>query len=573
MASSQQLIEKSLRREKVDRLPVIDFGVDPIVIAKIQKIPSLVIALSRVMNLLPAELKNLLNYTSIKKGQEVMIRAGLKLGLDGVGIYTGPRINWVSRDKFETELGNIEQVNYGKMFEPPGVKGTMNCFSVGSTIKAPEEFLDLEFQAEDQPGVKMASDLKKKYPEIVLIPFLVSFQSLIDILGYGQLVDTIVNKPKLTKAILRKIDNLNIGIVNIMAGQGFRVFIRPEDFGSTQGLMYPSKELKGIIVPSFKRLVDTAHQKGAYMILHSCGNINDIIEDVVKVGFDGLHPLEPPGMDFQELKKRFGDKICLIGNVDSRKTLISGTRKEIVDETKEKIVIGGLKGHILGSSHSIHGGINLGNYQIFLKTAKKYGHRRWLEKQKAIKAKKYGPQAKVFDLKKDISWEEAFELRRKHLINPGDLYMIAKRTYPKKVKGKVLIGTAGSEHSPGREIVTASLMASGYEVFDIGGHIEPKQSVEMISQTKADILAISCVLNPFSTNITKDIVKRVKRDRPGVKIIIGGGAINIFYYDFLETMSEKKARKKILSMFDVNGFGLDEIEVVELCDRLLSISV
>jgi len=79
-------------------------------------------------------------------------------------------------------------------------------------------------------------------------------------------------------------------------------------------------------------------------------------------------------MDIARLKRTYGDKICLLGNVDCAITLVYGSKEEVIEETKRcirDVSPGG--GHVLSSSNSIHSGINLENFLTMLETNKKYG--------------------------------------------------------------------------------------------------------------------------------------------------------------------------------------------------------
>lgn len=72
-------------------------------------------------------------------------------------------------------------------------------------------------------------------------------------------------------------------------------------------------------------------------VLHSDGNIEPLLPLLLPLGFQGLHPIDPAGMDIIEIKHKYGDKICLLGNIDLRHTLTRGTLRDVQQEVMNRI--------------------------------------------------------------------------------------------------------------------------------------------------------------------------------------------------------------------------------------------
>jgi len=84
--------------------------------------------------------------------------------------------------------------------------------------------------------------------------------------------------------------------------------------------------------------VDRAHALGLKVIRHSDGNLWSIMDILIDTGYDGLNPLEPQaGMDLKKVKDAHGDTICLLGNIDCKELLPSGTTAEVEDAVKQAI--------------------------------------------------------------------------------------------------------------------------------------------------------------------------------------------------------------------------------------------
>ena len=96
---------------------------------------------------------------------------------------------------------------------------------------------------------------------------------------------------------------------------------------------------------------------------------------ILDTGIDGLHPIDPmAGMDIGEAKEKFGDRVCLCGNVSCAFSLVSGTVEEVKQETKEVIRKAGKGGGLICmSSNSIHSGVNPNNYVAMVEAIREYG--------------------------------------------------------------------------------------------------------------------------------------------------------------------------------------------------------
>ena len=96
---------------------------------------------------------------------------------------------------------------------------------------------------------------------------------------------------------------------------------------------------------------------------------------VEQVGIDGLHAIEPTaGMDIGRLKKEYGQRIALLGNIDCGDVLTHGPPEKIRSEVRRvirEVSPGG--GHIFSSSNAIHGGVPLEHLQAMLAAARDFG--------------------------------------------------------------------------------------------------------------------------------------------------------------------------------------------------------
>lgn len=129
-----------------------------------------------------------------------------------------------------------------------------------------------------------------------------------------------------------------------------------EDLGSQEALLFSPKHIREFLLPRMKRMMDLAHDAGAYVFTHSDGAIRDIIPVLIEIGADVLNPIQwrCHGMDRAGLKRDFGNKLVFHGAMDNQETLPFGTvedvRREVLDNLR---ILGQGGGYILAPCHNI----------------------------------------------------------------------------------------------------------------------------------------------------------------------------------------------------------------------------
>ena len=148
-----------------------------------------------------------------------------------------------------------------------------------------------------------------------------------------------------------------------------------DDLAYKTGLMMSRKDFQEFLLPYYKRIIELAHSKKVPFIKHCDGNIWEILDLFVEAGIDAINPLEPvAGMDIGKVKQKYGDRICLIGNIDCGDLLCRKTPKEVEKVVKETIRIAApAGGYILSSSNAIQAAVKPENYQAMILATKKYG--------------------------------------------------------------------------------------------------------------------------------------------------------------------------------------------------------
>ena len=146
------------------------------------------------------------------------------------------------------------------------------------------------------------------------------------------------------------------------------------DYCFNTGPFLSPRLFEKFVTPYLARLIRGYRDLGFYVIKHTDGNIMPIVDQLVECGPHALHSLDPQGgVDIAEMKQRYGNRVCLIGNVNCG-LLDSGTDEEVVENARyalEHGMPGG--GYIFSTSNCIYTGMRLARYELILDVWRKYG--------------------------------------------------------------------------------------------------------------------------------------------------------------------------------------------------------
>ena len=147
-----------------------------------------------------------------------------------------------------------------------------------------------------------------------------------------------------------------------------------DDLGfKTQTLISPD-DLREFVFPWHKRMVDIAHEHGLPALLHCCGNLEEVMDDIIDgCGFDAKHSFEDVIMPVEEVKAKYGDRIAILGGIDVD-FLVNASVDDVRRRTREvleRCMPGG--GFALGTGNSVANYIPVQNYLAMLEAGWEVG--------------------------------------------------------------------------------------------------------------------------------------------------------------------------------------------------------
>ena len=156
------------------------------------------------------------------------------------------------------------------------------------------------------------------------------------------------------------------------AGYRFDAISWPDDMGYKGRTFFSPEMYRELLKPVHKRAVDWAHERGVYAHIHSCGNIMELVDDLVEIGIDALNPIEvKAGMDPIYLKEKYGDRLVLHGGINAA---LWHDRDAIIEEINRIVPVlkqGG--GYIFSSDHSIPNSVSAETFCAIVEEVKRVG--------------------------------------------------------------------------------------------------------------------------------------------------------------------------------------------------------
>ena len=182
--------------------------------------------------------------------------------------------------------------------------------------------------------------------------------------GYETLCYLLHDDASLIEAVFNKVAEAMLNLYRKLSGlSNLYGFFQGDDLGFKTGTLISPEDIRKYIVPWHKKFCELAHENGLFYILHCCGNIDKVMDDFIdEAKIDAKHSFEDEIMPVAEFKKKYGDKISVLGGVDVDKLtrFQEPELRKYVRNILRDCTPGG--GYCLGSGNSIANYIPPENY-------------------------------------------------------------------------------------------------------------------------------------------------------------------------------------------------------------------
>ena len=387
--NAQERIVKTINHEEPDRVPWFELGIDNLKIVGHYGSKYELQGFGKVLKDLYKSFKgdkkqfneNLRNLVYSKATQKMAMKPVVKLYKDiGIDAAIVP-IALYQLDYEET--GFVDE--YARKFEVIKTSDGMDFFYYrGGILKDFDDYEAFPPLDPDLPfrkySYEVAKELERKMNgDIYIIPaYAGMMEATWESFGIENF-SRLLTKPKSIKKVFDDMGKFAVELTKriIEWGETGACLIF-DDYGYKKGLFMSPKNYRKYVFPWLEQICKTAHKGGIKVILHSCGDIFTVLDDLIKAGVDALHPIEPttanPEYNIIKLKEKMGKDMTFVGNVspqdlsDKSPDFIKNYTKELIKE----VAPGG--GFILSSGHSINPAVKLENFLAMKETLEKYGN-------------------------------------------------------------------------------------------------------------------------------------------------------------------------------------------------------
>lgn len=227
---------------------------------------------------------------------------------------------------------------------------------------------EISLVAMDYAASKMPEGMK------VMAVYTGIFEDLKRLMGFENMALKSVEEPELCGDVLERLAVLaEAAIDRCAAHPAVGAVFYAEDMGFNRGLMLSPRWMRQWVIPHLKRFAEACHRHGKPFLLHSCGQIDALMEDLIEtVGIDARHSFQDNIEPVEEVYRKYHDRIAILGGLDVD-LLARGTPEQVRRRTREILETcapGG--GFCMGSGNSLTNYIRMENYYAMLDETRKW---------------------------------------------------------------------------------------------------------------------------------------------------------------------------------------------------------
>ena len=190
--------------------------------------------------------------------------------------------------------------------------------------------------------------------------------------GMERLLLWVALEPDFVRSLLRGLADHVLATMEVLFDRfAFDAVALSDDYGTQKSLLISPAAWRQFVKPHLAEIFGRAKAAGRAVMLHSCGNVREIVPDLVELGLDILHPIQPEAMDILELKRLFGAELAFCGGLGTQDLLVNATPQAVraeVGRLKREMGRGG--GYILEPGITLQADVPLENMVAMIDEAR-----------------------------------------------------------------------------------------------------------------------------------------------------------------------------------------------------------
>jgi uroporphyrinogen decarboxylase len=188
--------------------------------------------------------------------------------------------------------------------------------------------------------------------------------------GIENLMMDFYDHPSFVRELLETIAEYNISQVGRALAYDIDAVYFGDDWGAQHGLQMGPRLWGEFIQPVLRRMYGVVRRAGKFVMIHSCGDVDELFDELIDIGLSSFNPFQPEVMPVYELLARYRGRLCFHGGLSTQKLLPYGSPEEVRRESRRLLQAGGAGGYIFAPAHDVEGDVPLANMLAFIETAR-----------------------------------------------------------------------------------------------------------------------------------------------------------------------------------------------------------
>jgi uroporphyrinogen decarboxylase len=179
--------------------------------------------------------------------------------------------------------------------------------------------------------------------------------------GMENLMMDFHDHPRFVRELLDRIADYNLAQLREALRHDIDAVYFGDDWGQQRGLQMGPRLWREFLLPVLRRMYGAVREAGKFVMIHSCGDVDELFDDLIDIGLNCFNPFQPEVMDVAGVLARYRGRLAFHGGLSTQRVLPFGTVDDVRREVRRLLDLGRDGGYILAPAHDVEGDVPLEN--------------------------------------------------------------------------------------------------------------------------------------------------------------------------------------------------------------------